>query len=182
MDSLIDSIYDAALRPQAWDIVLAGIAGLVGAKDISIGAFNAELGLHEALNLPIDPAFEQSYAAHWSTRNFLWDASASLPPSQIFSFETFIARSEFERTGLFGEWFQPQRMEVALGANLLVDGPVSAAVTIYRPRTRGAFETTDIAHFRRLLPQPPYQQINVLPGGRPHLLAATASYPRSACR
>jgi DNA-binding CsgD family transcriptional regulator len=43
-------------------------------------------------------------------------------------------------------------MDKALGANLLVEGSLSAAVTVYRPSSGEDFSDHDVARFRALLP------------------------------
>jgi hypothetical protein len=72
--------------------------------------------------------------------------------SELFSFETAMPRGEFARTGLYNEWFKPQGMDKALGANLLVEGALSVAVTVYRPSSGADFLHYDVARFRALLP------------------------------
>jgi DNA-binding CsgD family transcriptional regulator len=150
--TLIALIYESVETPELWQPTLRAISRLLSVKDVSLGSHDFSTGRFEAFNLPIDPDFERSYAEFWGQRNFLWKASSKLPVGQLFSFETAMPRDEFSRTGLYNEWFKPQGMDKALGANLLVEGPLSATVSVFRPSSNGDFSDCDIARFRALLP------------------------------
>lgn len=152
MLSLIDSIYEAVTRPQAWTEALAGVSKTLGVENISICAFNFETEANDNINLPIDPEYARTYATHWATRNLLWDASAHLPVGQPFSTEVIFPRKMFRKTEIFNEWFQPQGFEIDLSAKLLVEGPLSVVASVYRPASRPDFSPTDIAWFSHLVP------------------------------
>ena len=152
MLSLVEDIYEAAVRPEYWPVVLDRTTKMFGAKDFAIGRFDTRTGQHDTISTPIDPAFAQSYAEHWASQNFLWRKSAPLPVGQLFSFETFIERDDLCRTGLFNEWFKPQGMDQSMGANLVSEGSTSVTTTIYRPASRAAFDPVERARFAALLP------------------------------
>jgi DNA-binding CsgD family transcriptional regulator len=100
----------------------------------------------------MDPSYIRSYDEHWACRNFLWKSSVVLPVGELFSFETAMPRDQFVRTGLYNEWFHPQGMDKALGANILVEGPLPAVASVYRPSSDPDFTDRDVARFRSLLP------------------------------
>jgi DNA-binding CsgD family transcriptional regulator len=150
--TLIGLIYESVETPEVWQPTLKAIGRFLSVKDVSLGSHDLSTGRFEAFHLPIDPDFVRSYAEFWGQRNFLWKASSKLPVGQLFSFETAMPRDEFSRTGLYNEWFKPQGMDKALGANLLVEGPLSATVSVFRPAWKGDFSDYDIARFRALLP------------------------------
>jgi DNA-binding CsgD family transcriptional regulator len=149
---LIALIYESVETPDSWQMTLNAISRFLSVKDVSVGSHNLSTNRFESFNLPIDLDFIRSYAEFWGARNFLWKVSSKLPVGELFSFETAMPRDEFARTGLYNEWFKPQRMDKALGANLLVEGSLSAAVTVYRPSSNEDFSDCDIARFRALLP------------------------------
>ena len=124
LSTLIALIYECVETPESWQTTLKAISRFLSVKDVSLGSNDFSTGRFEAFHLPIDPDFVRSYAEVWSSRNFLWKVSSKLPVGQLFSFETAMPRGEFSRTGLYNEWFKPQGMDKALGANLLVEGPL----------------------------------------------------------
>lgn len=152
MSSLIERIYEAAVQPDCWPSLVTAIGDRFGAKDAAIGAFDGNTGAFESVHTAVDPAFLRSYREHWVTRNFLWQASAPLPTGQLYGFDTFIERDAFERTDIYNEWFHPQGMDRALGANLLLEGSLSVTATLYRPSSKADFDAADRLRFARILP------------------------------
>lgn len=150
--TLIDAIYDAALRPAGWQFVVAETAKLLGAKDGCIAMYNFETGAYAADCLPIDPHYERSYGERWAHENFLWQATHKLPAGSLFNFETAMPRAEFEATEFFNEWWAPQGMVWALGSNLITDRALSSVATFHRPANRADFSPEDVAKFRLLVP------------------------------
>jgi len=150
--TLIGLIYESVEAPESWQTTLKAMSRFLSVKDVSLGSNDFSTGRFEAFNLPIDPDFVRSYAEFWASRNFLWNVSSKLPVGQLFSFETAMPRDDFSRTDLYNEWFKPQGMDKALGANLLVEGPLSAAVSVYRRSSNEDFSDHDVARFRALLP------------------------------
>jgi DNA-binding CsgD family transcriptional regulator len=168
---LIGLIYESVETPDSWQMTLKALGRFLSVKDFSIGSHDLSTNRFESFNLPIDLDFILSYAEFWGSRNFLWKTSSKLPVGQLFSFETAMPRDEFARTGLYNEWFRPQRMDKALGANLLVEGSLSAAVTVYRPSSADDFSDYDVARFRALLPhlQRAMRLRNILNAALPHM-------------
>lgn len=152
ISNIITLIYDSAIDDEVWPDALKALANFLQVKDLAVGTFDAAKNFHETLNLPIDPVFTRSYFEYWAARNFLWRASASLPVGQLFSFDVAGPRDKFYRSALYNEWFGPQGMDIALGANLIMDGTRSTVLTIYRPASRPEFDGHEIARFRALLP------------------------------
>src|SRR5262249_53422321 len=145
--TLIGLIYESVETPDSWQMALKAISRFLSVKDVSLGSHDFSTGRFEAFHLPIDLDFVRSYAEFWASRNFLWKVSSKLPVGQLFSFEMAMPRDEFSRTGIYNEWFKPQGMDRALGANLLVDGALSANVTVYRPSSNEDFSGYDVARF-----------------------------------
>jgi DNA-binding CsgD family transcriptional regulator len=152
ISNVIALIYDSAIDDEVWPDALKAVARFLQVKDVAVGTFDADKNFHETLNLPIDPDFTRSYFEYWAARNFLWQASASLPVGQLFSFGVAGPRDEFYRSALYNEWFRPQGMDIALGANLIMEGARSTVLTIYRPASRPEFGAREITRFRALLP------------------------------
>jgi len=75
-----------------------------------------------------------------------------LPRWEDVFVDTFVTREFFTGSEFYNEWWKPQGMDIALGANLLIEGPVSMVASVYRPASRSAFSGTDTARFLQLLP------------------------------
>lgn len=152
ISNIIALIYDSAICDEVLPDALKAVARFLQVKDLAVGTFDADKCFHETLNLPIDPDFTRSYFEYWAARNFLWQATASLQVGELFSFHAAGPRYEFYQSALYNEWFRPQGMDTALGANLIVEGKRSTVLTIYRPASRPEFGAREISRFRALLP------------------------------
>jgi DNA-binding NarL/FixJ family response regulator len=152
MPTLTDSIYEAVTRPEIWGEVVAKIAGTLGAVNFAICAGNQQTDAYSVLSVPIDPEFTRSFETRWNFGNELWSASRRLPTGSTFSFVSLFQGDAFQRTEFFNEWWRPQRMEIALGANLLFDAPVAAVAAAFRPASRPEFGAAEIGIFSELLP------------------------------
>ncbi|WGJ15218.1 hypothetical protein QEV83_02645 [Methylocapsa sp. D3K7] len=149
---VIGLIYESVQVPETWPTALTAASRFLSIKDIGLVSYDIDSHQFEAISTPLDPSYVRSYEEYWGCRNFLWKSSVVLPVGVLFSFETAISSDQFARTGLYNEWFHPQGMDKALGANILVDGSLSAAVTVYRPSSGPDFTERDATRFRALLP------------------------------
>ncbi len=152
LQELVDQIYEAAVRPEAWSRVLDDIVQRLQAKDACIEAYDSARSESDIVCHPIDPAFAELYENYWATRNFLWEGSNRLAVGRTFSFDTFISTDDRRTNRFFREWFSPQGLDIALGANLLKDGPLTVIFTVFRPKSREGFAATDVASFKAMLP------------------------------
>jgi DNA-binding CsgD family transcriptional regulator len=147
LSGLIDQIYEAALNPSLWPVVVDATADL----------FNATIGnlshydwvTHESINISrrVDPGFHRSYAEYYAARNPYMQTVGSQPVGSVFTTEDLFPRRQLVRAEIYGEWFSPQGMDTALGANLGVEGTRAWALGLWRPWRLGAFH----AHERQLL-------------------------------
>lgn len=150
--SLVDAIYEAALRPARWQSVLEEMALSLNARDCSIGTYNFETKAFAADTLPLDPDYLRRYDEEWAHRNFLWQATHLLPAGTLFSFEAAMPRRQFEKTEFFNEWWLPQGMTRALGVNLVTRKAYSSVATFYRPSSRPEFEGEEALRLREWVP------------------------------
>ena len=150
--SLIENIYEAVLRPEAWQLVVRETARLLKARDGSFATYNFETKVGVTECLPIDPEYVRRYEEDWAHRNFLWRATHSLPVGKMFSFDAAMPRAQFEKTDFFNQWWLPQGMTRALGVNLVATRALSSVATFHRPSSRPDFDREDARRLRTLLP------------------------------
>jgi DNA-binding CsgD family transcriptional regulator len=186
LSELIAAIYDSVQTPEMWQTALEGAARFLSVKDVGLASYDfdrQQFGVISARD--IDPDYVRSYAEYWGQRNFLWRSSASLPVGKLFSFDIAMPLSEFYRTGLYNEWFRPQGMDKALGANTLVEGSFSAVATVYRPSSRPDFSSRDVARFEALLPHlqramQMRRRLGAAPDGKADVFAVISAIEKAA--
>lgn len=152
MPSLVDSIYEAVLRPEQWETVIQEMAAEFSASNVAIAGYNAETGVTEAADWRKDSEYLESFAAYWARHNFLWNSTIALPVGSTFRFDTIVERADLERSPIYNEWFRPQDMEHVLGTHLLTEGAWSVTATLYRASSQGEFDSRAMARFGALLP------------------------------
>jgi len=152
MPSLVELIYEAVVEPEGWRTVVQAMGDEFCANNVAITGFNSATGIADAVDTRRDTYYLDSFEAYWAKRNFLWNATLGMPVGSIFLFDTFISRDELKRVPIYAEWFQPQKLQLVLGAHLVTEGPWSVAVTLYRAETQPDFDAAAIARFEALLP------------------------------
>lgn len=151
-DQLTGLIYDAAIDPALWTYALDQVADAMHANAVSLGVYDpAHAGL-PIIAPRTDPAWQLEYWEHWQHRNFLLAHSAAMPVGQLFGFETFMSRDEFDRSDFYNEWWSPQGMEVALATNVLLDGAAAGVACFCRSRKEGPFGRDEEELLRALAP------------------------------
>jgi len=151
VSELIGLIYYAALDTDTWPVLLNRLADALSARCGVIGSHNSSTNATAMTAPRTDPEYLRSFTDHWANRAFVWKA-AKLPVGTVIFREMMISRDEFCRTDYYNEWCKPQGVEAAIGANLLVEGPLSTVVAAYRPYTEGDFDATETKLFAELIP------------------------------
>jgi DNA-binding CsgD family transcriptional regulator/PAS domain-containing protein len=149
---LIGLIYDAALDPEAWPVMLNRLADVLSAQCCVIGLLNSSTN-GAAMTAPrTDPEYLRSFTEYWAGHAFMWKVGAKLPLGTVIVREMIISRDEFCRTDYYNEWCKPQGVEAAIATNLLVEGPLSTVIAAYRPYAKGDFDATETRLFAEIIP------------------------------
>jgi len=152
LSELIGLIYDAALNPEAWPVMLNCLADVLSAQCSLIGSHNSSTDAVAMTAPRTDLQYLRSFAEYWAGRDFIWKRGAKLAVGTVTVWEMIMPRSEFCRTDFYNEWCKPQGIEAAIATNLLVEGPVSTVIATYRPYAEGDFDATETKLFAALIP------------------------------
>ena len=149
---IIGLIYDAALDPEAWPVMLNRLADALSAQCSVIGSLNSSTNAAAMTAPRTDPEYLRSFAEYWMGHAFMWKVGAKLPLGTVVIREMIISRDEFCRTDYYNEWCKPQGVEAAIATNLLVEGPLSTVIAAYRRYARGDFDATETRLFAEIIP------------------------------
>lgn len=152
LPDLIRLVYQAAADAKLWPVLLDRLTDALGAEACAASVYDPATQFYSYVAPRTDPEWQQKYLDRWVHSNFLWQRSIHKPVGELWCFDTFIPRDEFERTEFYNEWWRPQGMEVALGTNVLREGSASGVVTFYRSRERGEFGSDAMRTFAALVP------------------------------
>src|SRR5262249_28121323 len=143
VSQLIGLIYDVALNPDAWPVMLNRLADALSARCGVIASHNSSTDATAITAPRMDPEYLRSFSAYWPARPFIWRAGAKLPAGTVMVREMIISRDEFCRTDYYHQWCKPQGVEAAIATNLVVDGPRLTVIAAYRPYAKGDFDATE---------------------------------------
>jgi DNA-binding CsgD family transcriptional regulator len=153
LSEFVGLIYDTALDPDAWPVMLNRLADLLAATTgAHFGSYNSRTYVTRNIAPRFDLEYIRSFSEYWAGRDFFWQRGASYPVRAVFMPETFMSREEHCRSAIFNEWYKPQGAEALMRTNLLIEGPVSTVVTVGRPYSEGDFGMREIRLFTALIP------------------------------
>ena len=153
LSEFVGLIYDTALDPDAWPVMLDRLADLLAATTgAHFGSYDSRTFATANISPRHDPQNIRRFSEYWASRDVFWRRGAGHPVGAVFMPETFMSRQEHCRTEIFNEWYKPQRIEVMMRTNLLIEGPVSTVVTVGRPYSQGDFGMREIRLFTALIP------------------------------
>lgn len=148
----LDLVYDAALEPGLWSMVLERFADMVGGAagwlsqlDMADGSGGDEADPM----VRIDPVWPARYIEHFALRNPL--SNVADPHAfirrwrpRILTDEDWMAKEELVRSEYYNDFMRPQDVHSALMVRLATRGLAVATINIGRPERRGQFTRSDI--------------------------------------
>ncbi len=158
-DHLIDLIYQAALDPERWPLVLQGLTTALGSTHASlfIHDFDSQFVQADATGVMFRTVgFEDwavaRYAEHFSAQN-VWAANEEgLRSGAVVTSTMLYPDDRLSGTEFYGDWLQPQNLFYSLGGIVERRGSQASKLSVLRSRNRGAFEDNEILFLKRLYP------------------------------
>ncbi|UJW85187.1 helix-turn-helix transcriptional regulator [Devosia sp. SL43] len=163
---LIDSIYEAAGRPDHWQAALTQLADATGSIDATMGG-QTSAQVPMLISARTDPDYVRSYAEYYHARNPMQMAVFGQPVGKVVLDHMVMNKGAFESSDFFNEWCKPQGYLAGGALNLAADGGWRATVMVsgrndydqeryqllerVAPHLRRAFELNQILHQTRAL-------------------------------
>jgi DNA-binding CsgD family transcriptional regulator len=151
---VISLLYDAALDDAQW----AGVASAIAR------AFDATSGVLKTCGGPRGPKLasvtdnlrvapnEQAWADYWH-RNDLWvEHSARLHPGEVFTSQSLMPDTQFERTGFYQDWTRRLDIYHMVGVLFPVGNGETGVLGVHRPLSAGRFVENDRQELGVLFP------------------------------
>ena len=118
--ALIEKIYEAAADAGRWPIVLQAIADAFDAGEASLSAVSPQ-AVPWLVAPRTDPAFLQSYGAHYHPLNLFWQEMTRVPVGTAVTDRMVIEKKTLHASPFFNEWSRPQGYLSVMGATLLAE-------------------------------------------------------------
>lgn len=152
--TLTDLVYDAAIDPAAWPVLLERMAA---ATRSSIGAFSIEdIGCGEA-NVAsywgAAPEAARNYEKRYAPQNVFKRVGGDLlQTGAVLNCEAIVPDRDLVRTPYFNEFLRPMDAQHVIAAVPFRQESVVAVLSVLRPVGAPSFEDGDLARIRRVMP------------------------------
>lgn len=150
---LVGAVYEAALQPELWDEVLAGIEGRVRA-DSSI-LYLQDL---KALDAPfevargLDRARLKEYYRHYINLDPMFAYRMEQPVGTVTASHQLVPDGEFERTEFYQGWFRHLGRFYYAGGVIARENDRVAVVGVQRAQRAGPFNDKELRQLRAIFP------------------------------
>jgi DNA-binding CsgD family transcriptional regulator/PAS domain-containing protein len=147
----IDKIYEAALDPALWPLLLDALGRGLRSEVSAIflqDQRSAEVGFLECVGQ--DAATMAAYRDHYSKVNVWLESAARLPAGTPVHTPELLDAVSFERSEFYGDWLRPQGVYYSLGCTVLRHPAAETHVTLLRSPTTGPYTREEQAAFARL--------------------------------
>ena len=152
--TVTDLIYDAAIDPDVWPLLLERMAV---ATRSSVGAFSLEdVGCgeaHVASGYGAAPETARDYETRYASENvFKKMGGERLQSGAVVNCEAIVPDRELVRTAYFNEFLRPMNAQHVIAAVPFRQQSVVAVLSVLRPIGAPSFDDGDLARFRRVMP------------------------------
>lgn len=139
---LVGKIYEAAATPELWPQFLDAFANATNSDGTVIWLHDTDSRSARVLevdpsfvrNVRMDPAYLESYAAHYTYVNTLLDTLHSVSEGTVVTSNSVTNAAQFHRTEYYCDWLRPQGVEDVLGGPVLKRGSTVAIFSASRGR------------------------------------------------
>lgn len=155
--AFLDRVYAAVVEPSQWAGALEGFADLMHGSSVFLSRLSLIDGRGPTLTARIDPYWRRVYNEHYSAMN---PYSRAADPHaflrgwtpKIVTGDDWLDEDALEQSPYYHEFMRPQDVRSVMFARLAARDLRICAITVNRPKSRGAFTPDDLATARRMHP------------------------------
>jgi DNA-binding CsgD family transcriptional regulator/PAS domain-containing protein len=155
--AFLDRLYATVADPTQWTSALEGFADLMHGSSVFLSRLSLVDGRGPTLTARIDPYWRRAYNEHYSGLNPY--ARAADPRAflrgwtpKIVTGDDWLDDDALQDSAYYNEFMRPQDVRSVLFARLAARDLRICAITVNRPKSRGAFTPEDLATARRAHP------------------------------
>jgi DNA-binding CsgD family transcriptional regulator len=157
---LVGRAYEAAAEPDLWPGFLHALADATDCEGTVVwlhdtadsSARMRDTNTSFVSNVRVEPAFLESYAAHYTRVNVLLAALNKIPEGTVMNSSAVIEDAELRATEYYDGWLRPQGVGYLLGGPVLKRDSTVAMVSLSRPQRHGPFPEGQLQLMHLLMP------------------------------
>lgn len=153
LSDLVAAVYDAALDPGAWPLMLGRLSSAMNACGASLIVQHTNSRLTRwAVPTGVYVPMFQAYNAHWAALNPMWSPTFAAPPGAVLIDCALVDRDAFRGSEFFNDFVAPLGILSSMAAKLRHDRELCAVVAVARSPRQGEFGPRDAALLGALVP------------------------------
>lgn len=139
-DSLIRSIYDAALDPAEWPAMLTRVARAMNCEQCNFVMVDPYAGDTQVITPMWREDDRESFFSHWQKEFTIAHKLQAFPVGRVIDYEEMFDVGWLRRTDFYNEWWLPQGVGGgSFAANIVADGQATASITVHAPTAKLGF-------------------------------------------
>jgi len=151
-DSLVSSIYDAAVNAKRWPLFVQRLAHALNAPSCLLRVQDlASNQVGTYITHGLDPEFQKKYTDYYVHIDPLMTLPDQYLPGTVIQTATCMPES-FRQSEFYNEYALPQGMEHILGSFPVRDDARVAVLGVQRPASAGQYQAHEVALLDRLMP------------------------------
>jgi DNA-binding NarL/FixJ family response regulator len=150
---LLAAIYDLALAPTDWPVVLRLLAGALNCPHASSVVTTPERDTPHALGaVGITADDHRAFLRAWHKRNVFGTRRPAREAGAIVLGRTILPKSALLRTAMYQDYLAPREIEELVRLDIFSNACRSQSIALARPWASGAFTSEELAFARALMP------------------------------
>lgn len=152
--SLVRLTYEAVEAPEGWNSLLSALSATLHAQVATLDVYDtAKRQGNVAAAVNLDPSFGLTYATHFAAKN-LWQNHRPhlILPGRAVTGQMLVPDEILFRSEFYQDLLRHEDIFHLIGARILEKGPLTANLSLFRPRERERFGGEELAVLQVLLP------------------------------
>lgn len=151
--TLVESIYESATDPGAWEQFLEGLAKALNAKSGMFRIIDERIPAVRAnVHYNLDPALQEAHRQYYVKQDYFIAALRHRPGTFIAPGDAFLPLRKIIKTEFFADYMQPQDNYHVCGGLAMRNEEFTIKFGVQRGRNAGPFSWEDAAFIKRFVP------------------------------
>lgn len=141
LQTLISSIYDAALEPTQWNNVLTQLAKALKAEQSNMRIIDTKSNdVHLSYCYNKDPHWNELYRDYYIQKDIWLNKILKAKKNYIACTHHHISNKEYEKLEFHSDFVRPQKIHYGMGGKIHIDSNMTGFITLSRDRNNQGFE------------------------------------------
>jgi hypothetical protein len=151
-DEFVSLIYDAAIEPNFWPMVLERFSDFVEGGGAKLTLQDLRLRRNEVVSVRMGPETDRLYAQYYHKINILMPCIKQQRAGAVVLHQQLIDHDVLVRSQYYNEFLKPRDFCAGIGVVMTMDSDFWAVASCGRPASAGQFESEQVKRAKLLAP------------------------------